>query len=70
MSKGQAYINGHNLGRYFTSTSTGKAVGPQKKLYIPDAWLKEDASNEVLLFDEHGFDPYKTKIVFAADGDF
>lgn len=70
LSKGQAYINGHNLGRYFTSTSTGKAVGPQKKLYIPEAWLKVDATNEVLLFDEHGFDPYKTKIVFAAEGDF
>ncbi len=62
MSKGQAYINGHNLGRYFTATATGAAVGPQKRLYIPEPWLKPKAMNEVLLFDEHGFDPKKVRI--------
>ena len=40
LSKGQAYLNGHNLGRYFTSTGTGKAVGPQKRLFIPESWLR------------------------------
>jgi len=70
LSKGQAYLNGHNLGRYFTATAGGAAVGPQTKLYIPEPWLKSDQANELLLFDEHGFDPWETKIVFAADGDF
>jgi hypothetical protein len=70
LSKGQAYINGHNLGRYFTSSGKGKAVGPQKMLYMPESWLKHDTHNELLLFDEHGFDPEKTRIVFNPTGDF
>lgn len=63
LSKGQAYINGNNLGRYFTATATGKAVGPQTKLSIPQPWVKADGPNELLLFDEHGFDARKVKII-------
>lgn len=70
LSKGQIYVNGRNLGRYFTATADGKAVGPQTKLYVPDAWFKPDAMNELLIFDEHGFDPFKTKITFGETGDF
>lgn len=62
MSKGQAYVNGHNIGRYFTSTATGKAVGPQRRLYLPEPWLHVDKPNEIVLFDEHGFDPAKVRI--------
>jgi len=62
MSKGHAYVNGHNLGRYFTATNTGKAVGPQKRLYLPEPWLHADKPNELVLFDEHGFDPAKVRI--------
>jgi len=63
LSKGQAYVNGNNLGRYFSNTREGKAVGPQTTLWIPPAWLKPDATNEIVLFDEHGFDPAGVKIV-------
>lgn len=69
LSKGQLFLNGHNVGRYFTATGTGKAVGPQTRLYLPDQWLSEDGPNELLLFDEHGFDPYKTRLVLDAVGD-
>lgn len=69
LSKGQAYVNGRNLGRYFTQTATGKAVGPQQRLYVPAPWLHEDQPNEILIFDEHGFSPYKTKLIFSATGD-
>jgi hypothetical protein len=64
LSKGQAYINGHNLGRYFTATGTGKAVGPQNRLYVPGVWLRPASSeaNEVMLFDEHGFEPSRVRI--------
>jgi beta-galactosidase len=62
LSKGQVFINGRNLGRYFTSTLTGKNVGPQTTLPIPASWLHEDRENEILVFDEHGFDPYKARL--------
>jgi hypothetical protein len=69
MSKGQAFINGHNLGRYFTATATGKAVGPQTRLYVPDQWIHAGDTNEIMLFDEHGFDASKVRIVLDAKGD-
>ena len=42
-TKGFVWINGHNLGRYWN-------IGPQKRLYCPDSWLKEGL-NEVIIFD-------------------
>lgn len=69
LSKGQAYVNGRNLGRYFTAIRTSRAVGPQQRLYMPASWLHTDADNEVLLFDEHGFSPSKVKVEIGADGD-
>lgn len=63
MSKGQAFVNGHNLGRYFSATAEGKDVGPQTRLYVPTPWLKAGPANEVLLFDEHGFEPARVRIV-------
>ncbi|MFP4224911.1 MAG: beta-galactosidase [Phycisphaeraceae bacterium] len=68
MSKGQIYLNGRNLGRYFMSTRDGKAVGPQKLYYLPEPWLKTDEPNELLLFDEHGRSPAKCRLVYNALG--
>jgi hypothetical protein len=65
LSKGQVFINGHNLGRYFTETSTHKSVGPQTKLTIPDSWIKEGVVNEAVVFDEHGFVPWGCRVVSA-----
>jgi len=69
LSKGQAYLNRHNLGRYFTATRTGAAVGPQVRLYLPEPWLNNNQPNELLIFDEHGFSPHKTKLVSTPAGD-
>ena len=63
LSKGQVYVNGHNIGRYFTSTSSGKAVGPQTRLYLPEPWIKTKGNNTITLFDEHGFAPNKVKVI-------
>ncbi len=41
--KGQVWINGHNLGRYWN-------VGPTRTLYVPGCWLKQGA-NEVVVFE-------------------
>lgn len=40
--KGQVWVNGHHLGRFWS-------VGPQQTLYLPASWLKAGA-NEVLVF--------------------
>ncbi|MBQ6705125.1 MAG: beta-galactosidase [Opitutales bacterium] len=38
--KGVLYVNGHNLGRYWSSDLNGKPVGPQLRLYCPAPFLK------------------------------
>ena len=46
--KGQIYLNGHNVGRFWT-------VGPQEHYYLPEPWLVGD--NELLIFEEEGLTP-------------
>lgn len=41
--KGVAYVNGHNLGRYWPR------VGPQMTLYVPASYLKMGKNSIVLL---------------------
>jgi beta-galactosidase len=43
--KGIAWVNGHNLGRYWE-------IGPQKRLYCPASFLRQ-GSNEMIVFDLH-----------------
>jgi len=40
--KGQVWVNGHHLGRFWH-------IGPQQTMYVPASWLKAGA-NEVLVF--------------------
>lgn len=42
--KGQAFVNGFNLGRYWL-------VGPQQSLYLPGVLLKHDDPNEVVVLE-------------------
>ncbi len=70
MSKGQVFINGHNAGRYFVATRTGKAMPPQKRYYLPEPWLRTDGPNELLLFDEHGRSPTQCKLVYDPMGPY
>jgi len=41
--KGIVWVNGHNLGRYWS-------IGPQQSLFLPAEWLKA-GQNEVVVFD-------------------
>jgi beta-galactosidase len=43
LTKGQMWVNGHSLGRFWN-------IGPQKTLYLPGPWLTKGA-NEVVVFD-------------------
>ena len=62
LSKGQAYINGNALGRFFSSTGDGKAIEPTLELAIPSCWIHTDKPNELMIFDEHGASPAKVKL--------
>ncbi|MDQ6530875.1 beta-galactosidase [Flavobacterium sp. LHD-85] len=42
--KGIVFINGINIGRYWS-------VGPQQTLYVPGCWLNE-GSNEIVIFEQ------------------
>ncbi|MBP5508568.1 MAG: beta-galactosidase [Prevotella sp.] len=44
--KGQVWVNGHAMGRFWI-------IGPQQTLYIPGCWLKK-GKNEVIVFDVMG----------------
>lgn len=70
LTKGQLYLNGRHIGRYFIATKAGKDVSTQTRYWLPACWLKKDndpkhpAMNELMIFDEHGAKPTKVKIVF------
>lgn len=66
LSKGQVYLNGHALGRYFVADASGKGVEPAYPLVIPVPWLNANAENELLIFDEHGNAPGKVKLIVSA----
>ncbi|GGV37634.1 beta-galactosidase [Streptomyces spectabilis] len=55
-TKGVVFVNGHNLGRYWS-------IGPQQRLYCPAPWLRT-GRNEIVVFDLHRTAP--EPIGFAA----
>lgn len=68
LSKGQIFLNGHNVGRYFHATASGKSVGPQKRYYLPEPWLHLDEPNTLILFEEHGKSPAQVRLLYDATG--
>lgn len=63
LTKGQVYVNGRHLGRYFTATARHALVGPQTTMAIPAAFLTPGGVNELLVFDEHGAAPTKVRLL-------
>jgi beta-galactosidase len=55
--KGQVYVNGYAVGRFWK-------IGPQQTLYIPGCWLKK-GQNEVIVLDVVG--PSGAPCLFAQD---
>lgn len=55
--KGQVYVNGYAVGRFWN-------IGPQQTLYIPGCWLKK-GQNEVIVLDVVG--PSGAPCLFAQD---
>ena len=69
-TKGQIYLNGHNVGRYFVATQSGEYVPPQSRYYLPEPWLKAGKTNELVLFEEHGKAPSKSKLIYSNLGPY
>lgn len=59
LSKGRLWLNGHDLGRYWT-------VGPQLDHPLPVPWLAEH--NTILLLDEQGCVPSAASLCYDAPG--
>lgn len=59
--KGQIYLNGHNVGRFWN-------IGPQDCYYLPSCWLAKE--NELLLFEEQGHIPAKSRLEFRPRGPY
>ena len=55
LGKGEAWINGQALGRFWN-------VGPQGALYLPAPWLKK-GDNEIVVFDLDGKPGRKVQFV-------
>lgn len=66
LTKGQLYVNGRHVGRYFVATATGKKVGPQTRCVIPRSFLSADGEDEMVIFDEHGHAPTRCKLLADA----
>jgi beta-galactosidase len=41
-NKGNVWVNGHHLGRFWS-------IGPQQSLYVPASWLKKGRNDVVVL---------------------
>lgn len=67
LTKGQVYLNGAHLGRYFVCTPEGAEVPPVGRILLPDALLR-GAGNDLVIFDEHGGNPSKLRLVHDAEG--
>jgi beta-galactosidase len=46
LGKGEVFINGHPLGRFWR-------IGPQRTLYLPAPWLRR-GDNRIVVFDLEG----------------
>lgn len=57
--KGVVFVNGKNLGRYWS-------IGPQQTLYVPGPWLHK-GNNQVIVFEEQETDG---KIQFSSSPDY
>ncbi|MBP1996846.1 glycoside hydrolase family 35 protein [Paenibacillus eucommiae] len=58
-TKGNVWINGFHLGRYWNR-------GPQKTLYLPAPLLRE-GTNEIIIFELHSTDDFVIKLEDTAD---
>ena len=59
--KGQVFLNGRNVGRFWT-------IGPQQYYYLPECWLREQ--NELMVFEEGGNIPRRSRLCWRPLGPY
>ncbi|MFZ4573542.1 MAG: beta-galactosidase [Phycisphaerales bacterium] len=64
LAKGQLYVNGRHLCRYFVAVGNQR-VEPQQRYYIPRSMVRPKQPNEIMLFDEEGASPAKARLVYG-----
>jgi len=57
--KGQIFLNGRNLGRFWN-------IGPQHCYYLPECWMSQN--NELLIFEERGVIPSGSRLEYRPLG--
>ncbi|SEO94372.1 beta-galactosidase [Paenibacillus sp. OV219] len=60
LQKGQIYMNGHNIGRFWAYGDT------QDAYYLPRSWMQAD--NELVIFEELGLNPQGASLVLGESG--
>ncbi|XP_068653688.1 beta-galactosidase 6-like [Aristolochia californica] len=61
MGKGEAWVNGNSIGRYWVSFLTPKGVPSQTLYHVPRSFFKS-TGNLLVLFEEVGGDPTKISV--------
>ncbi|PSS30220.1 Beta-galactosidase [Actinidia chinensis var. chinensis] len=61
MSKGEAWVNGQSIGRYWISFHTSKGTPSQALYHVPRSFLKP-SGNLLVLFEEVGGDPLQISL--------
>ncbi|KAF1775997.1 Galactose-binding domain-like [Phytophthora cactorum] len=64
LTRGRAYINGHDLGRYWLINDEGDFV--QRYYHVPRDWLVKDRENLLIVFDELGGSVTDVRLVSSA----
>lgn len=60
-TRGMVWVNGHNLGRFWTS------AGPQQTLYVPKSFLLSGTNELVVLELDHSPDTRRLEFVAAPE---
>ncbi|KAJ4713749.1 Beta-galactosidase [Melia azedarach] len=60
MGKGEAWVNGRSIGRYWISFRASRSLSSQSSYYIPRTFLKPKGNVLVILEEEGGFPPLIT----------
>ena len=66
LHKGQLFLNGRNLGRFWQVGGHAQGNGVQSRYYVPRPWLR--ASNTLAIFEEYGLPPQGVALTWGASG--
>ena len=64
LSKGQIFLNGHNVGRYVAAI-TGASAPHAVPIPLPTSWLNAGGVNTLTIFDELGASPESCRLIPA-----